>query len=78
MLGSRAPWVVPAIGPGDQQFEGYPDEAISEWHERLGAGRRRPMSPSACLPQDARACLAARNARVWMPPWRALTTIAWR
>jgi hypothetical protein len=36
MLGSKTPWVVPAIGPRDQQFEDYPDEAISEWHERLG------------------------------------------
>ena len=36
MLGAKAPWVVPAIGPRDRQFEGYPDEAISAWHERLG------------------------------------------
>ena len=36
MLGSKASWVEPAIGPRDQQFEGYPDESIAEWHERLG------------------------------------------
>ena len=36
MLGSKAPWVEPAIGPKDQQFAGYPDESISDWHERLG------------------------------------------
>jgi hypothetical protein len=36
MLGSKAPWVDPVIGPRDQQFAGYPDEAISDWHERLG------------------------------------------
>jgi hypothetical protein len=36
LLGSKASWVVPAIGPRDQQFEDYPDESISEWHERLG------------------------------------------
>ena len=36
MLGSKAAWVEPAIGPGDQEFAGYPDEAIAEWHERLG------------------------------------------
>jgi len=36
MLGSKASWVEPAIGPKDQQFEGYPDESIAEWHERLG------------------------------------------
>jgi len=36
MLASKAPWVEPAIGPNDRQFAGYPDEAISAWHERLG------------------------------------------
>ena len=36
MLGSKASWVEPAVGPRDQTFEGYPDESISQWHERLG------------------------------------------
>ena len=36
MLGSKASWVEPAVGPRDQTFEKYPDESISEWHERLG------------------------------------------
>ncbi len=36
MLGSKASWVEPAVGPRDETFEGYPDESISEWHERLG------------------------------------------
>ncbi|HEX5077937.1 MAG TPA: GFA family protein [Geminicoccaceae bacterium] len=36
MLASKAPWVEPAIGPHDRQFAGYPDESISDWHERLG------------------------------------------
>jgi hypothetical protein len=36
MLASKAPWVEPAIGPGDRQFDAYPDESISDWHERLG------------------------------------------
>jgi hypothetical protein len=36
MLASKAPWVEPAIGPGDRQFDTYPDESISDWHERLG------------------------------------------
>ncbi len=36
MLGSKAAWVEPAIGPEDRQFDDYPDEAISAWHERLG------------------------------------------
>ena len=36
MLASKASWVEPAIGPRDQRFDEYPDEAISAWHERLG------------------------------------------
>jgi hypothetical protein len=36
MLGSKASWVEPAVGPHDRQFDAYPDEAISDWHERLG------------------------------------------
>jgi hypothetical protein len=36
MLGSKASWVEPAIGPKDRQFAGYPDESIAAWHERLG------------------------------------------
>jgi hypothetical protein len=36
MLGSKASWVEPAIGPRDQTFAEYPDESISAWHERLG------------------------------------------
>ena len=39
MLGSKASWVEPAIGPRDQQFPGYPGESIAEWHERLGLAR---------------------------------------
>ena len=37
MLGSKASWVEPAIGPRDQQFAEYPKESIAEWHQRLGA-----------------------------------------
>ena len=36
MLGSKACWVEPAIGPRDRTFASYPDESIAEWHERLG------------------------------------------
>ena len=35
MLGSKAPWVEPAIGPNDQRFDDYPLESIAAWHERL-------------------------------------------
>lgn len=36
MLGSKATWVEPAIGPKDRQFAAYPEESIAEWHARLG------------------------------------------
>jgi hypothetical protein len=36
MLGSKASWVEPAIGPRDRQFTEYPKESIAEWHQRLG------------------------------------------
>lgn len=36
MLGSRASWVMPAIGPGDDCFEEYPELSIEEWHRRRG------------------------------------------
>jgi hypothetical protein len=36
MLEFKAPWVEPAIGPSDRQFQRYPEESIAGWHERLG------------------------------------------
>lgn len=36
MIGSKASWVEICLGPRDQQFDGYPDESIAAWHERLG------------------------------------------
>lgn len=39
MLGSKAPWVEPAIGEHDRCFDGYPEESIAEWHERRGLAR---------------------------------------
>src|SRR5690606_27223695 len=36
MLGSRAEWVPVHADPKDKQFDGYPDEAIAAWHQRLG------------------------------------------
>ncbi|MBP5856668.1 GFA family protein [Marivibrio halodurans] len=36
MLGSKAPWAEPAVAPKDKSFEGYPDESLAAWHERLG------------------------------------------
>lgn len=34
MLGSRAPWVTPQIGPDDEQYEQYPELSIEEWHKK--------------------------------------------
>ncbi|HTN30377.1 MAG TPA: GFA family protein [Pseudomonas sp.] len=36
MLGSRAPWVKVARGPGDRCFDEYPDESLADWHQRHG------------------------------------------
>ena len=36
MLGSKAPWVEPAIGPRDQQFAEYPKRASPSGTRRLG------------------------------------------
>ena len=32
MLGSKAPWVEPAVGDRDQQYPEYPQESIADWH----------------------------------------------
>jgi hypothetical protein len=39
LLESKASWVQPHVGPHDKCFDGYPDESIAEWHERLGLVR---------------------------------------
>lgn len=39
MLGSRANWVEPAMGPKDKTFDEYPDESLADWHERTGMTR---------------------------------------
>jgi hypothetical protein len=36
MVGSKASWVELCLGPDDKVFDGYPDESIASWHERLG------------------------------------------
>ena len=36
MLGSRAPWGEAHLDPDDKTFDHYPDEAIAQWHQRLG------------------------------------------
>ncbi len=36
LLGSKAAWVAVMKEPRDQEFDGYPDESIADWHQRLG------------------------------------------
>ncbi len=36
MLGSRANWAEPDIGPHDKCFNTYPDESLEDWHKRMG------------------------------------------
>lgn len=36
MLGSKASWVPVEPGPSDKSFDGYPEESIAAWHQRLG------------------------------------------
>jgi len=36
MLGSKAGWVDPAVGPDDQTYDEYPSESIADWHARRG------------------------------------------
>ncbi len=36
MLGSKANWCEPCVGPKDKTFDRYPDESIAAWHQRLG------------------------------------------
>jgi hypothetical protein len=36
MLGSRAPWIEPELGPDDRAFEGYPDRSLATWHREHG------------------------------------------
>lgn len=36
MLASKASWVEPLIGPDDQCFEEYPEDALEEWHRARG------------------------------------------
>jgi hypothetical protein len=35
MLGSAANWVQADIRDNDMSFEGYPDESLAEWHDRV-------------------------------------------
>jgi len=39
MLESAANWAQPDIGSNDKTFDGYPDEALTEWHHRVMADR---------------------------------------
>ncbi len=39
MLADKPSWVEARIGPKDRQYDGYPEESLAEWHERLGLSR---------------------------------------
>lgn len=39
LLDSKASWVEVDAGPDDKQFDGYPEESLEQWHERLGLNR---------------------------------------
>ena len=39
MLGSRANWAVPCLRADDKCFDAYPDESLSDWHQRTGMRR---------------------------------------
>lgn len=39
LLDSKAPWVEVEARPDDRQFDGFPEESIAQWHERLGLSR---------------------------------------
>lgn len=39
LLASKASWVEVEAGPKDLLFDGYPEESIAEWHQRLGLER---------------------------------------
>jgi hypothetical protein len=36
MLGSKAGWVEPVIGPDDEQFDAYPERSLDDWHRAHG------------------------------------------
>lgn len=36
LVGSKANWVPVHAGKDDRVFEGYPDESIAGWHQRVG------------------------------------------
>jgi hypothetical protein len=36
LLDSKGPWVQVRADPQDKLFQGFPDESIAEWHQRLG------------------------------------------
>jgi len=36
LLGSKANWVQVPEGPGEQHFDGFPEESLADWHRRHG------------------------------------------
>jgi hypothetical protein len=46
MLEFKAPWVELNLRPGDKRFDGYPEESIAQWHERLGLAAPTSSPPA--------------------------------
>jgi len=36
LLDSKVSWVQIRADPQDKQYQGFPEESIAEWHQRLG------------------------------------------
>ena len=36
MLRFKPAWVIPQVGPGDAQFDLYPEQSIEDWHRQRG------------------------------------------
>lgn len=54
MLASKASWVEPAIGPDDQCFEEYPENALEVWHRAGASGSISAMGCSDCFMQKSK------------------------
>jgi hypothetical protein len=58
MLSSKAVWVEPEIGPEEQCFEDYPDDALEDWHRAhdLWIADTRAISAAATTARFRPAC----------------------
>lgn len=45
MLGVKASWVEPEIGPLDRRFDEFPEESIADWHVRVRSAKQTGSAP---------------------------------